>query len=228
MTLSSKLCWAVLLGMALLIIGMMVATGAPALQSPKGSEAAASLARSSVLPPMPAIVIPPETNFTDYYFAATATDKSGLSSDYSNEAILRAFESNAMQSVTLAWDASPGTNVITNYSVYQGAASANYTNIVNAGTNLTVTMRLAPLAPTNLLVTVRCALTNLPPLVLTNPPTSYYQAGASNMGGSKYLLRYQTKPALKSPWTWIAQPSGTNSSKPSAGNLRVTIATNRF
>lgn len=41
-------------------------------------------------------------------------------------------------SVTLAWDASPGTNVIVNYKVYYGVASRTYTNAVSAGTNLTV------------------------------------------------------------------------------------------
>ena len=43
-------------------------------------------------------------------------------------------------SVTLAWDASSGTNVIVNYKVYYGPASGNYTNVVSAGTNLTVTV----------------------------------------------------------------------------------------
>lgn len=41
-------------------------------------------------------------------------------------------------SVTLAWDKSPGTNVIVNYNVYYGVTSATYTNVVSAGTNLTV------------------------------------------------------------------------------------------
>ena len=41
-------------------------------------------------------------------------------------------------SVTLAWDASPGTNVIVNYNVYYGVASRTYTNVTAAGTNLTV------------------------------------------------------------------------------------------
>jgi len=39
--------------------------------------------------------------------------------------------------VTLAWDSSPGTNVITQYKVYWGSATRTYTNAVNAGTNLT-------------------------------------------------------------------------------------------
>ena len=43
-------------------------------------------------------------------------------------------------SVTLAWDASAGTNVITNYNVYFGPASGTYTNLAAAGTNLTVTV----------------------------------------------------------------------------------------
>jgi hypothetical protein len=42
--------------------------------------------------------------------------------------------------VTLAWDASPGTNSIANYKIYYGSASATYTNSVSAGTNLTATV----------------------------------------------------------------------------------------
>ena len=42
------------------------------------------------------------------------------------------------QSATLAWDPSPGTNVIANYNVYYGVASATYSNVVAAGTNTTV------------------------------------------------------------------------------------------
>ncbi len=46
----------------------------------------------------------------------------------------------ATGTVTLAWDASPGTNVIANYNLYYGVASATYTNVVAAGTNLTVSV----------------------------------------------------------------------------------------
>jgi len=44
------------------------------------------------------------------------------------------------QSVTLAWDPSPGTNVVANYNVHYGVASATYTNVVAAGTNTTVSI----------------------------------------------------------------------------------------
>jgi hypothetical protein len=45
----------------------------------------------------------------------------------------------ATGTITLAWSPSPSTNdVITNYNVYYGVASATYTNVVAAGTNLTV------------------------------------------------------------------------------------------
>ena len=47
----------------------------------------------------------------------------------------------ATGTVTLAWDPSPGTNdVIANYNLYYGAASGTYTNVVAAGTNLTVSV----------------------------------------------------------------------------------------
>ena len=42
--------------------------------------------------------------------------------------------------VTLAWDPSPGTNVIANYNVYYGVASATYTNVAAAGANTTVSI----------------------------------------------------------------------------------------
>jgi hypothetical protein len=47
---------------------------------------------------------------------------------------------NPTPAVVLAWDRSPGTNVITNYTVYYGVASATYTDKALAGTNLTVTV----------------------------------------------------------------------------------------
>jgi hypothetical protein len=46
----------------------------------------------------------------------------------------------AAGTVTMAWDASAGTNIIANYNLYYGAASATYTNVVAAGTNLTVSV----------------------------------------------------------------------------------------
>jgi hypothetical protein len=46
----------------------------------------------------------------------------------------------ATGTVTLAWDPSPGTNIIANYNVYYGAASGTYTNTVSAGTNTTVSI----------------------------------------------------------------------------------------
>jgi hypothetical protein len=42
--------------------------------------------------------------------------------------------------VTVMWDASPGTNVITNYKIYYGAVSGTYTNWVSAGTATSVSI----------------------------------------------------------------------------------------
>ena len=44
----------------------------------------------------------------------------------------------ASNSVTLAWDASTGTNAIAEYHVHYGVASGSYTNVVSAG-NMTST-----------------------------------------------------------------------------------------
>src|SRR5690349_5253045 len=50
------------------------------------------------------------------------------------------FDSAAQQSVTLLWDPSPDTNIVS-YNIYYGPGSGNYTNLVTVGntTNATVT-----------------------------------------------------------------------------------------
>lgn len=48
--------------------------------------------------------------------------------------------SHATGTVTLAWDASTSTNVISNYKLYYGVASGTYTNSVSAGTALTASV----------------------------------------------------------------------------------------
>ena len=106
-----------------------------------------------------AVVVPPATNQvvltwgslgpgTRYYVqtstnlvawtAATNTTATNVSLALTGDKarMFRLWTSNAPpQSVTLAWDPSPGTNVIANYNVYYGVASATYTNVVAAGTN---------------------------------------------------------------------------------------------
>lgn len=46
-------------------------------------------------------------------------------------------------SVTLAWDAPVGTNVIVGYNLYYGSATKNYTNIVSVGKTNQTTITLA-------------------------------------------------------------------------------------
>ena len=111
-----------------------------------------------------AVVVPPATNRvalswgslgpgTRYYVqsstnlltwtAATNTTATNVSLAFigDNARMFRLSASNAPpQSLTLAWDPSPGTNVIANYNVYYGVASATYTNTVAAGTNTTVSI----------------------------------------------------------------------------------------
>ena len=53
---------------------------------------------------------------------------------------LTSLASLATGTITLAWDSSPGTNVIAKYNVYYGVASGTYTNVVAASTNLTTSV----------------------------------------------------------------------------------------
>lgn len=111
-----------------------------------------------------AVVVPPATNQvaltwgslgpgTRYYVqtstnlvtwtAATNTTATNVSLTLTRDAarMFRLSASNAPpQSVTLAWDPSPGTDVITNYNLYYGVASAAYTNVVSLGTNTSVSI----------------------------------------------------------------------------------------
>jgi fibronectin type 3 domain-containing protein len=75
--------------------------------------------------------------------AATNTTATNVSLAFIGDKarMFRLSASNALpQSATLAWDPSPGTDVITNYNLYYGAASATYTNKVAAGTNTTASI----------------------------------------------------------------------------------------
>lgn len=97
-----------------------------------------------------------------WFFAATATDKQGLESDFSSEVVLtNIFSNSPISLVTLAWDKSSGTNVITNYTIYFGSAHTNYTNLTLVGTNLTGTVRVLPAPLTNTVLTVTTTGTNL-------------------------------------------------------------------
>lgn len=86
-----------------------------------------------------------------WYFAATASDDSGLESDFSNEVVLT--NNTYASGVVLAWDASPSPN-ITNYKVYYGRTNGIYTNTVSANTNLTIGFYLTKAPKTNRVVTV--------------------------------------------------------------------------
>lgn len=109
-----------------------------------------------------AMVSPAVTNAPRvWYFAATATDIDGLESDFSDELSLT--ETSRIATVTLAWDQSVSwspSNPLT-YRVYCGGKSRTYTNIVEAGTNLSVTVRLARTLLTNRLVVVSSTSTGM-------------------------------------------------------------------
>ena len=120
-----------------------------------------------------------------WFFAATAYSAEGLESDYSSEVSFTIIGSPA-GTVTLAWDASsPATNVA-GYNVYVGGASRTYTNILNAGTNLTKTVQLGEVLSTNLVISLKayCA-TNIagPWSVFTNWPEVKW----TNAAGTKFI-----------------------------------------
>lgn len=159
-------------------------------------------------PPVPkprAVAVLPKPTYT-FYFAATAFDRNGLESDYSNEVTYST--TNPMKAVTLAWDASISTNGPLTYWIYQGGASRSYTNHYAAGTNLALAVRPA-LPRTNLVLTVTTSgatdLSWAPTLrgpwtslnatnwSDTNPPAPRYFRAVANKAGSKLFIsrKYQ-------------------------------------
>lgn len=103
------------------------------------------------VPPLPSFTIEPSTN--TWFFAATAWS-AGIQSEYSNEVgLTNVFTNNPITTVVLAWDPSPGTNVITNYSALWGSAPRTYSNSVPVGTNLTATINVIPPPPPYVVVT---------------------------------------------------------------------------
>jgi hypothetical protein len=143
LTVEERIALAVLLALlaGLVVLGFSVA-------SSQGAEAP-PMSKSAVLPPRV------------WYFAATATDSDELESDFSDELSLT--ETSRIATVTLAWDQSVSwspSNPLT-YRVYCGGKSRTYTNIVEAGTNLSVTVRLARLLKTNRLVVVSSTSTGM-------------------------------------------------------------------
>lgn len=116
-------------------------------------------------PVAPHLLSPPSTpSYNYYYFAATCTDTKGLESDYSNEVCLETTNCPPL-TVALAWDKSPGTNVITNYTIYEGPDTRTYTQQVNVGLCLTGSVTIHPRIWKTILV---FACSNAPGLSLTN------------------------------------------------------------
>lgn len=157
------------------------------------------------LPPLPKVApLPPKL----FYFAATATENNGMESDFSNEV----WHTNTNQSVTvtLAWDASLGTNTITNYTVYMGRASGTYSNRTYAGTNLSATVRLYPPPKTNRVITLYTVnATNLQ--YSTRPQSPWLLAGKTNL--------CFTNPAIGLYY----RPLGASSNKPAKAFISVRV-----
>lgn len=154
-------------------------SGAQGLTSPTTTTMAAT---KGPVPKIP--FVEPVTN--TWYFAATATDKQGLESDYSEE--ISWSTTNQLPRVTLGWDPSPSTNVIVDYKVYVGPASRTYTNAYSAGANLTLTLNLYPPVPTNFVVQVTSAnATNL--LWCSGLRQPWHLLGATNWAATNDFTR---------------------------------------
>ena len=79
-------------------------------------------------------------------------------------------------SLTLAWDPSPGTNVIRNYAVYWGPAAGTYTNHTDAALALTLTV------------------TNL-----VRGPAYYFAATATDTNGLESIFSNETFTNIPTP-----------------------------
>lgn len=178
--------------------------------------------------PVPKFTVQQYTNV--WYLAAKDQDANGLTSDYSVECVITNIysDTSAPQSIAvMAWSPPACTNVITNYTLWWGIATRSYSNSISAGTNLTATAQLIPPPPpplTNYIITLICALTNLPPLVLTNPVSKVFRAEATNTSGHTWRTAYQGSVSPKGPWVYLNGPTATNQYKPSRTQLGVSVS----
>jgi hypothetical protein len=167
MTAQTKLIWWLLLISALAMMLWKCQAASPSQGA--GAKALLSGVKSGSMP-LPKATIGPVTTNT-WYFAATATDTNGLTSDYSNEVTTNL--PSTIKTVTLLWNPSPSSN-IAGYNVFKGKVSGIYTNKYAAGTNLTLEIPLSSPLPSNRVVTLKpMVATNLsgPWTVFTNWPS---------------------------------------------------------
>lgn len=140
MKLRSKIVWFVLL--ALLLFAFWLVSGAKASQHdrwPTKGDGAHELVVGAMLSYQQSAILPKATTepLGTCYFIVTATDKSGQTSERSNEAVF--YKTKPTRMVDLSWERPSCTNVITNYTVFMGKASGQYPYSSMAGTNLTLT-----------------------------------------------------------------------------------------
>lgn len=163
MTLRTKLFWAIWLIVVILVMWMVSkqAMGSqhiwvvrPSIQSPKGCEQAVP---SRITLPMVIIILPSDPDVE--FFSATAYNEYG-ESDFSNEV---AFTNSLNKSfIDLAWSSSASTNV-SGYRIHSGWYSGQYTNVYDAGTNLSVVVPIYgwPLTNWSITVTATNGATNI-------------------------------------------------------------------
>lgn len=89
------------------------------------------------------LVLPPPPPAKHLFFTATAYNTSYIESDYCNEVD---FAYTNQTQVTLAWNASPSSNVM-GYRVYWGPAVRFYTNSLDCGPGLQQTITFVPPPP---------------------------------------------------------------------------------
>lgn len=130
----------------------------PSVQSPKGQEQSIP---SRITLPESMIVQPIEPDVK--FFSATAYDEYG-ESDFSNE--ISFTNSSNTNFITLAWDGNITTNVV-GYKIYSGWYSSQYTNVYDAGTNLSLVVPIYGWPLTNWIITV----------IATNGATNIAQSG---------------------------------------------------
>lgn len=125
--------------------------GSGAIDQVRGAKRSYAKARALSALALPSMSAPVKLGTNVYWFAATARDGAGQVSDFSDEVSI----TNTLRQrwATLDWNPVEWKLPITNYSLYVGRESRNYTTNFNAGTNLALTVELWPKL-TNLVVVV--------------------------------------------------------------------------
>jgi hypothetical protein len=209
-----------LIAACLLVLALLLANAGPS----QGDGAKQLIAKTAAVLPEPLItsmVVVPGPDVYWFGFQHGITNCSAAFLIWTN------FNNN--YSVGLSWDVGTCTNWwgtdwtnAYSYVLLWNKLGDSVTNSFDCGTNTSHIVMLSEPPKTNLVIVLTCANTNLTSVTFTNPFYTMFRAMANRSSG-QWVLNYQARNSLPTPWVTLALPTATIATKPLSSSLKVSI-----